>query len=113
MGAKPSRKSAKSRPAGAGGSTPRQEGKDALLFSLKKDGGAAPASSPRRGFGVLEATSFLCGAGVMVLEMTGSRLVAPFLGTSLIVWSRAACMASTAVLPKGSTREGTTTASAP
>ena len=87
MGAKPSRKSAKSRPAGAGGSTPRQEGKDALLFSLKKDGGAAPASSPRRGFGVLEATSFLCGAGVMVLEMTGSRLVAPFLGTSLIVWT--------------------------
>ncbi|MDR1741002.1 MAG: fused MFS/spermidine synthase [Synergistaceae bacterium] len=45
---------------------------------------AAPA--PRKK-GVLEAASFLCGAAVMVLEMAGSRVVAPYLGTSLIVWT--------------------------
>ena len=32
-------------------------------------------------------TAFLCGAMVMVLEMTGSRMLAPYLGTSLIVWT--------------------------
>lgn len=35
----------------------------------------------------LQLASFLCGAGVMILELTGSRLVAPFFGTSLIVWT--------------------------
>ena len=35
----------------------------------------------------LQAASFFCGAAVMVLELTGSRLVAPFLGTSLVVWT--------------------------
>jgi len=32
-------------------------------------------------------TAFLCGVMVMVLEMTGSRMLAPYLGTSLIVWT--------------------------
>lgn len=32
-------------------------------------------------------TAFLCGAMVMILEMTGSRMLAPYLGTSLIVWT--------------------------
>jgi len=35
----------------------------------------------------LEIASFLCGAAVMVLEMAGSRVVAPYVGTSLIVWT--------------------------
>ena len=35
----------------------------------------------------LQIASFFCGAAVMVLELTGSRLVAPFFGTSLIVWT--------------------------
>lgn len=35
----------------------------------------------------LQAASFFCGAAVMIMELTGSRLVAPFLGTSLIVWT--------------------------
>ena len=35
----------------------------------------------------LYSTSFLCGAMVMALEMTGSRVLAPYLGTSLIVWT--------------------------
>ena len=30
---------------------------------------------------------FFCGAAVMVIEITGSRIVAPFLGTSLAVWT--------------------------
>lgn len=33
----------------------------------------------------LQCASFICGAAVMVLEMTGSRVVAPYMGTSLVV----------------------------
>ncbi len=36
---------------------------------------------------MLELTVFLCGAVVMILELTGSRLMAPFLGTSMVVWT--------------------------
>jgi spermidine synthase len=46
---------------------------------------SAEAPAGRRG--VLEAASFICGAAVMVLEMAGSRVVAPYMGTSLIVWT--------------------------
>ena len=35
----------------------------------------------------LEAIVFICGAAVMVLEMTGSRILAPYLGTSIFVWT--------------------------
>ncbi|MCR4819468.1 MAG: fused MFS/spermidine synthase [Fretibacterium sp.] len=35
----------------------------------------------------LQVTAFFSGAAVMVMELTGSRLVAPFFGTSLIVWT--------------------------
>ena len=35
----------------------------------------------------LEWIVFICGACVMVLEMVGSRLMAPYLGTSLFVWT--------------------------
>lgn len=35
----------------------------------------------------LSITAFLCGTMVMVLEMTGSRMLAPYLGTSIIVWT--------------------------
>ncbi|MDR2137368.1 MAG: fused MFS/spermidine synthase, partial [Synergistaceae bacterium] len=41
----------------------------------------------RFSFGVLEVASFLCGAAVMVLEMAGSRVIAPYMGTSLVVWT--------------------------
>ncbi|MDR2179981.1 MAG: fused MFS/spermidine synthase [Synergistaceae bacterium] len=37
--------------------------------------------------GLLEVSSFICGAAVMVLEMAGSRVVAPYMGTSLVVWT--------------------------
>lgn len=36
---------------------------------------------------MLEATVFLCGCLVMVLEMTGGRVLAPHVGTSAIVWT--------------------------
>ncbi len=36
---------------------------------------------------MLEGVVFLCGAVVMILELVGSRLLAPCLGSSLIVWS--------------------------
>ena len=35
----------------------------------------------------LEIVVFICGACVMVLELVGSRLMAPYLGTSLFVWT--------------------------
>ena len=35
----------------------------------------------------LEAVVFVCGACVMVIELVGSRLMAPYLGTSLFVWT--------------------------
>lgn len=35
----------------------------------------------------LEIIVFICGAVVMVLEIAGSRVLAPFLGTSLFVWT--------------------------
>jgi spermidine synthase len=36
---------------------------------------------------ILEITVFLCGVVVMVLELVGSRILAPYLGTSIIVWT--------------------------
>ena len=36
---------------------------------------------------MLEVVSFICGAAVMVLEMAGARLLAPYLGTSIVVWT--------------------------
>lgn len=36
---------------------------------------------------LLEIIVFICGAVVMILELTGSRVMAPYLGTSLFVWS--------------------------
>ena len=35
----------------------------------------------------LQIVSFFSGAVTMILELAGSRLVAPFFGTSLIVWT--------------------------
>lgn len=35
----------------------------------------------------LEIVVFICGSVVMILELVGSRIVAPFLGTSLHVWT--------------------------
>jgi len=36
---------------------------------------------------VLEITVFLSGAVVMMLELTGSRILAPFVGTSTFIWT--------------------------
>ncbi len=36
---------------------------------------------------ILEVTVFLCGALVMIYEITGSRIVSPFIGTSTYVWT--------------------------
>lgn len=35
----------------------------------------------------LEVAVFLCGASLMILEITGSRILAPYVGTSTAVWS--------------------------
>ncbi len=37
--------------------------------------------------GILEATLFVCGAVVMVYEITGARLLAPHIGTSTYIWT--------------------------
>ncbi|PJA10547.1 spermidine synthase, partial [Candidatus Falkowbacteria bacterium CG_4_10_14_0_2_um_filter_41_15] len=36
---------------------------------------------------LLEITVFISGAVVMIFELVGSRLVAPYLGTSIYVWT--------------------------
>uniref|UniRef100_I2Q1N5 Putative spermidine synthase with an N-terminal membrane domain n=1 Tax=Desulfovibrio sp. U5L TaxID=596152 RepID=I2Q1N5_9BACT len=36
---------------------------------------------------MLEIVVFCCGAAVMVLEIVGARILAPFLGTSIVVWT--------------------------
>ncbi len=36
---------------------------------------------------MLETAVFLCGAVIMIIELTGSRILAPYLGTSLVVWT--------------------------
>lgn len=41
----------------------------------------------RINFGRLEIIVFLCGAVVMILELIGSRILAPYLGTSIFVWT--------------------------
>ena len=35
----------------------------------------------------MEIAAFTCGASVMALEITGFRIVAPYIGTSIIVWT--------------------------
>jgi spermidine synthase len=35
----------------------------------------------------LEITVFICGAALMILELVGSRVLAPYIGTSTIVWT--------------------------
>ena len=35
----------------------------------------------------LEAVAFIAGAVVMILELTGSRIIAPYVGNSIFVWS--------------------------
>lgn len=42
---------------------------------------------PARGRAIVLATVFLTGAGVLVLEIAGSRVVAPLYGTGLYSWS--------------------------
>lgn len=39
-----------------------------------------------RGF-VLEIIVFICGAVVMILQLVGSRVLAPYVGTSIVVWT--------------------------
>ena len=36
---------------------------------------------------LLEIVVFICGAVVMIFELTGSRILAPYLGNSIFVWS--------------------------
>jgi len=36
---------------------------------------------------ILEIIVFICGAAVMILEIVGSRIMAPYLGASIVVWT--------------------------
>jgi spermidine synthase len=35
----------------------------------------------------LEIAVFICGAALMILELAGSRILAPYIGTSIVVWT--------------------------
>jgi spermidine synthase len=56
-------------------------------FGGVSETGPGPTFPTGKGSPMIELTVFLCGAVVMVLEMTGSRILAPYLGTSIIVWT--------------------------
>jgi len=43
--------------------------------------------SPRLSFAYLIATAIVCGALIMVIEVLGSRVIGPFFGVSLFVWT--------------------------
>jgi MFS family permease len=50
--------------------------------------GSPPAAGPSRGYlAYLIATAVVCGALVMVIEVLGSRVIGPFFGASLFVWT--------------------------
>ena len=49
--------------------------------------GSAPASEDRQATWVLYATVSVTGAAVMMLELLGTRIIGPFYGVSLFVWS--------------------------
>jgi len=36
---------------------------------------------------LLEIAVFLCGAILMIFEIVGSRVIAPYFGTSIYVWT--------------------------
>src|SRR3990172_1660198 len=36
---------------------------------------------------LLETAVFICGAVIMIFELVGSRVLAPYLGTSIYVWT--------------------------
>ena len=48
--------------------------------------GDTPRSQIRVGI-ALETTVFICGAVVMIYEINGSRILAPFIGTSTYIWT--------------------------
>src|SRR5688572_25390267 len=45
------------------------------------------STSPKKHGISLDAVVFVCGAVVMVYEITGSRVLAPFIGTSTYIWT--------------------------
>jgi len=49
--------------------------------------GTAAKALSRPLFGYLVATAIVCGALVMVLEILGARVIGPFFGVSLFVWT--------------------------
>lgn len=63
--------------------------RDSISIAKKKTAASSPQeeNEVRIGGGALATASFCCGACVMVLEMAGSRVVAPYMGTSLVVWT--------------------------
>ena len=36
---------------------------------------------------ILEITVFICGAVVMIFELVGSRILGPYFGTSIFIWT--------------------------
>ena len=45
-----------------------------------------PASKPALNRALLLSTSFICGANIMVQELLGFRILAPYFGYSIYVW---------------------------
>jgi spermidine synthase len=70
---------------GPGPPVPRAIMADQTNYSVSGDGGVLVKS--RAFLLYLLATALICGAMVMVVEILGSRLIGPFFGVSLFVWT--------------------------
>ena len=70
---------------GAGPEAGRTDVQRVVAGRAEESTGRAASSSARRAF--LIATAFVCGAAVMIIELAGNRVLAPWFGNSLYTWT--------------------------
>src|SRR5690606_39627087 len=59
------------------------------IFSRDRSSDVCSSDLKRERYSIhfINSAVFVCGAAVMVYEITGSRIVSPFIGTSTYVWT--------------------------
>ena len=80
--------------------SPKSQTRVRFLVPPPRSGEARPKGGPQMRKFSLEVIVFVSGAVVMVLELAGSRVIAPFFGVSLPVWTLPLSPKNTSILPK-------------